>query len=124
LSKGYIAHRLFQSAKQVPEEKSLEAKKDTKWILIVSLIMFFYFAYTTPPTYWALSPSGVSTSRPDNWYYAGTAAVLFFLITILLATLHTAGFGKGTPLYQTTILFFIIAVLLSFVNKVGQLLRP
>lgn len=102
----------------------MEAKRDVRWVLIVSLIMFFYSAYTTPPTYWATSPSGVLTSRPDSWYYAGVAAVFFFLITILLATLHTADFGRGEPLYQTTMLFFIIAVLLFLVNKIGQLLRP
>jgi hypothetical protein len=101
-----------------------EARKNLKWVLAVSLIMFFYSAYTTPPTYWATSPSGVLTSRPDSWYYAGAAAVLFFLITILLAALHTADFGKSIPLYQTAMLFFVIAVLLLLVSKVGQLLRP
>jgi hypothetical protein len=102
----------------------LEAKKDVRWLLIVSLALFFYSIYTTPPTYWAQSPSGVSTSRPDSWYNCGVAAVFLFLITILLATLHTADFGKGEVLYHTTILFFIIAVLLFSLSMVGTLLRP
>jgi hypothetical protein len=102
----------------------LEPKKDVKWLLIVSLALFFYSICTTPPTYWAQSPSGVLTSRPDSWYYCGVAAVFFFLITILLATLRITDFGKGEALYQTTVLFFIIAVLLFSLNQVGQLLRP
>lgn len=86
-------------------------KRDVKWVLIISLIMFLWSAWLT------LIIAGGYYFIPDHWYYLRNINVLAFIITIGLATLYTADFWKPEPMFEVTIVMFIASMILFFVSN-------
>jgi|YelNatPaOPRAMG01_1025707.scaffolds.fasta_scaffold18002_4 hypothetical protein len=89
-----------------------EVKKDLKWILIVSVILFFW-------TYLQGLWTGFYVSRYiTSWTYLRNVNILFFILTIIFATLYTADFWRKEKIYKAAIGFFIISMILFFILHV------
>jgi hypothetical protein len=85
-------------------------KRDVKWLLVTSLIMFFWSTWSTlmmTGYYFIAGP----------WYYLRNITVLSFVITISLATLYTTNFWKAEPIFKATIVMFIISISLFFISN-------
>jgi len=85
-------------------------KRDVKWLLVTSLIMFFWSTWST------LMMTGYYF-RADPWYYLRNTTVLSFIITISLAALYTTNFWKAEPIFKATIVMFIISISLFFISN-------
>lgn len=88
-----------------------EVRRDVKWVLIISLIMFFWSVWST------LMMTGGYYFRPEYWYYLRNINVLSFIITICLGTLYTTDLWKPEPMLKATILMFIISMILFFISN-------
>jgi len=88
-----------------------EVKRDVKWLLVTSLIMFFW---TTSSTIMMMTGY---YSRADPWYHLRNITVLSFIITTSLATLYTTNFWKAEPIFKATIVMFIISISLFFISN-------
>jgi len=92
----------------------VEAEKTVKWVLLVSVIMFFasvfasvliYIPYCLPR---ALSPLDTLV------FYINRIDTLLFIATITTAAVHTAGFGRKETTYRLSVILFIISMALFF----------
>lgn len=88
-----------------------EVKRDVKWLLVTSLIMFFWSTWST------LIMSSYYYFTAGPWYYLKNITVLSFIITISLATLYTTNFWKAEPIFKATIATYIISISLFFVTN-------
>ncbi len=85
-------------------------ERNMKWILIISLILFFWSAYI------ALMSQTTYAFRPDVWYYLRNVNVLSFILTLLSATLHTAGIERTDKI---AIGLFIVSMSLFFISNLS-----
>ena len=88
-------------------------EKNVKWVLVVSLIMFFWQTLTNPFT----TPAYYFT--PGPWYYIRNVSILSFIVPTISATLYIADFWEEEHLYRITIAAFIISMSLLFVNSLS-----
>lgn len=92
----------------------MEEERNVKWIVIISLIMFFV-AMVYGPTIFMQSYYQYTTSR-DVWYYLNRIDILLFLATITTGALSGARFGKGDLMYKLTLYLFIVSMGLFFLG--------
>jgi len=91
----------------------MEEQRSVKWILIISLIMFFAsMAYALPYSY----PGSQRSIWDTVWYYIIRVDTLLFIATITTGTLFTTGFGKKERMHKLTIYFFLISMGLFFLG--------
>lgn len=95
----------------------MEVEKNVKWVLLVSLIMFFaslfasvliYVPHVYPPR--AVSPLDAIM------FYINRIDTLLFIATITTAAIHIAGFGRKETTYRLSLILFIISMALFFVT--------
>jgi len=95
----------------------MEAEKNVKWVLIISVIMFFasifasvlvYVPYYYPPR----TPSPLDTLV----FYINRIDTLLFIATITTATVHTTGFGRRETTYRLSLILFIISMGFFFIT--------
>ena len=89
-----------------------------KWILIISIIMFFASMYFALPYYY---PDGTRSFLDNVWYVLGRIITLLFLATITTGALFTTNFAKKELTYKLTIYFFIISMGLFFIQFLRML---
>ncbi len=91
----------------------MEEQKNVKWILIISIIMFFAsIGYALPYSY----VGGIRSPWDTLWYVIGRITTLLFIATITTGTLFTTNFAKKALMYKLTIYFFIVSMSLFFVG--------
>jgi len=91
-------------------------EKNLRWILGVSVIMFFgsyfislIFGY----------PSYLYSTSKNSWYYLQVIGQLSLILTIGSAAVYIAGFARKFT-YAASILLFALSILLLFIEG----LRP
>jgi len=97
-------------------EKERREEKDVKWILIISLIMFFVLKWWY--LWGGISPYVVF----DFWFFTYFINILSMILTITFAALSKAGFWETEITYQLTIFFFIVSMALLFVSHLQLVL--
>ena len=85
-------------------------EKNVKWILVVSLIMFFSSTYLA----FLYGVLGSSVTR-DSWYYLQILVHLFFILTIGSSALYVANLARRWT-YVSSIIFFGISIFLLFIQ--------
>jgi hypothetical protein len=101
---------LFAGERISTGEALLETpERNVKWILVVSLIMFFGSTFIAA-LYGVVS---VSATR-DVWYYLQIIVRLFFILTIGSSALCVANFARRWT-YISSIFFFGVSILLLFI---------
>jgi hypothetical protein len=104
----------------------MQESRDVKWILAISLVMFFLSVYLVPsliyiaPTYPYLPAP--RTTADMFWYYVNRVDMLLFIATITTATLFVAGYGKYQLVRRLTFSFFLVAMGFFFLSFVRLLL--
>ena len=88
-----------------------EVKKDVKWLLVISLIMFFWSTWST------LMMTGGYYFIAGPWYYLKNISVLSFIVTIGLATLYTTNSWKAEPVFKATMVMFMTSISLFFISN-------
>jgi len=94
----------------------LEDRRNVKWILIVSLILFFVsltYSYYPPGGFGRLSPL---SWQEMAWYYYSRIVTLLFIATITTGALFTTNFSKKELTYMLTIRLFILSMVLFFLQ--------
>ena len=84
---------------------------DVKWILIISLILFFVFEgafFYFPPRSYVLF---------NFWWFIDFINLFFIILTVTFATLNKVGFGDRDLTYQIAVYCFIISMALIFVSS-------
>ncbi|HVP15914.1 MAG TPA: hypothetical protein VMT42_00925 [candidate division Zixibacteria bacterium] len=89
--------------------------RNMKWILVVSVIMFFGSMYFYAYYYAILGGLYGSLSTRNVWYYLQIIEHLFFILTIGSSALWIAGFARRWT-YIGSVCFFAISILLLFVE--------
>jgi len=92
----------------------MEEQKNVKWIVIVSLVLFFFSVWLAPSIY--LGGYYPSTSSRDAWYYLNRLDILFFIATLTVSSLFTSGFGKREVMYKLTVYIFMISMGVFFLS--------
>ncbi|RLI20139.1 hypothetical protein DRO54_06920 [Candidatus Bathyarchaeota archaeon] len=103
------------------ETAEIEAK-NTKWILVVSLVVFiftFYIATMTRYVYY-YNYYIYPLIGKDFWYYLNLTNALFLILAITFSSLHLAEFGNNRINYKIAVYAFIMAMISLFVT----FLRP
>jgi hypothetical protein len=87
-------------------------EKNVKWLLGVSLIMFFgsYFI----GLFFGFQPYLYSSNK-NSWYYLQIIGQLSLLLTVGASSLHIAGFARKFT-YGASVLLFALSVLLLFIE--------
>ena len=98
-------------------EKESREGKDVKWVLIVSLVMFFVLEW------WYFLDLPFSYVSFGFWFLIYFINILSVVLTVTLATLNKAGFWETEITYQVTIFFFILSMVLFFVSQFELILR-
>jgi len=94
----------------------LEDKRSVKWILIVSIILFFVsLSYSYYPF------GGIGRLSPLSWqemvwFYYSRIVTLLFIATITMGALFTTNFSKKELAYRLTIRLFILSMVLFFLQ--------
>lgn len=103
----------------------MEEQKSVKWILIISIIMFFsgvVYGQTLLVPYYAYIYPGAQQSIWDRiWYTLNRIDVLLFIAAIATGTLFTAGYGRKDTTYRVTVYLFMISMALLFVGFIRLL---
>ena len=90
-------------------------EQDAKWILVISLILFFvfegFFYYYPYPTYVMFT----------FWWFIDYINLFFIIITVTSATLNKVGFFDKELTYQIAVYSFIISMALIFVSNLRLL---
>jgi len=89
----------------------VEEQKNVRWILIVSVLMFFVSAWLSPSLFLF---GGYGTRYDGIWYIISRLDALFFVATITTATLFTVSFGKKEITYKLSVYFFLISMAIFF----------
>jgi len=92
-------------------EREGRDEKNVKWILIISLIMFFVLEW------WYFLNSSFPYAFFNFWFFIYFVNILSVVLTITFATLDKAGFWEPEITYQLTIFFFILSMALFFVSQ-------
>ena len=92
------------------EEEKVE-RKDVKWILIVSLIMFILMFYSI--TLYSYYPYPFRVK--DFWFYMNITNILFLVLTIMFSSLYLVEFGNSIITYNASVYTFILSMLSLFV---------
>jgi len=95
----------------------VEAEKNVRWLLLVSVIMFFASLFASvliyvPYYYLPRAPSPLDTLL----FYVNRIDTLLFIATITTAAIHTAGFGRKEITYRLTVTLFLVSMALFFVT--------
>lgn len=90
-----------------------KSEKDMKWVLSVSLVMFFW------STFMAIMLQTSYYFRAGPWYYLRNVSILSLILTIVSATLYTADFWKKEQLYKIALGTFIISMSLLFISNMS-----
>jgi hypothetical protein len=107
----------------------VQTERNVKWVLVISLIMFSFFAwpfsgflfigslfslpfYHLPPNY---------TLIEFVWYVINHADLPLFLLTITFATLFMSGFGRKELLYRLSIYSFALSMAFLFITFLQML---
>jgi len=103
----------------------MEEQRNVKWILIISIIMFFVSAVYGQSLFF-LGPYYPYGAREWSiwdrlWYYISRIDVLIFIATITTATLFTTNFGKKELTYKLTVYLFIVSMGLFFLGFIRLL---
>lgn len=89
----------------------MEEQKNVKWVLIISIIMFFAsIGYALPYSY----PGSLRSPWDTLWYVLGRIDTLLFIATITTGTLFTTNFARKELTYRLTIYLFIVSMGLFF----------
>jgi len=90
-------------------------EQDAKWILIISLILFFaleaviyYFPYRSYVPF-------------NFWWYIDFINLFFIILTVTFATLNKVGFWSRELTYRLAVYFFIISMALIFISNLRLL---
>jgi len=90
-------------------------ERDVKWILVISLILFFVF-------------EGIFNYFPyrsyilfNFWWYIDYINLFFIMLTITFATLNKVGFWDKELTYKIAVYSFIISMALIFVSSLRML---
>ncbi len=101
----------------------MEEQGNVKWIVVISLIMFFVTMAYGPTI--ILGPYYPYPLSRDIWfyvwYYVNRIDTLLFLATITTGALFGARFGKSELTYKLTLYLFIISMGLFFLGLVRTL---
>ena len=89
----------------------MEEQKNVKWILIISVLMFFVSAWLSPSLFLF---GGYGIRNDGIWYVISRLDALFFVATITTATLFTVNFGKKEITYKLSVYFFLISMAIFF----------
>jgi len=95
-----------------------EEKQDTKWILVISLILFFvfegafFYVYYFPPQAYVLF---------NIWWYIHFINLFFIILTVIFSALNKVGFGDKELTYQVAVYSFVISMALIFVSSLRLL---
>jgi len=92
----------------------LEKKRNVKWILVISIMLFFVSIFYSYPLYdlGRVPPSFVETVL----YFLSRIAILLFLATITMGALFTANFSKKELAFKLTIRLFVLSMVLFFLQ--------
>jgi len=92
----------------------LEEKRNVKWILMISIILFFVSIFYSYPLY---DPGRVPPSFVETvLYFLSRIAILFFLATITMGALFTTNFSKKELAFKLTIRLFVLSMVLFFLQ--------
>jgi len=86
-------------------------EKNVKWVLIVSLIMFFVLKW------WYFLDSSFPYTVFDIWFFIYLINILSVILTITFAALNKTGFWDAEVTYQLAIFFFVVSMALFFVAQ-------
>jgi len=92
-----------------------EEERDVKWILVISLILFFVFEgvfYYFP--YRSYIPF-------DFWWFIDYINLFCIILTVTFSTLNKVGFWDRELTYRLAVYFFIISMALIFVSNLRLL---
>jgi hypothetical protein len=98
-------------------ERGKREERNVKWILIISLIMFFVLKW------WYFSDYVFPYAFFDLWFFIYFINILSVVLTITFAALSKAGFWETEIIYQLTIFFFILSMSLLLVSQFQLILR-
>jgi len=98
-------------------EKERREGKNVKWVLIISLIIFFVLEW------WYFLNYSFPYASFDFWFFIYFINILSVVLTITFATLNKAGFWETEITYQLTIFFFILSMALLFVSQLQLILK-
>ena len=104
----------MEECTKVKSNLTEKSEKNLKWILIISIVMFFWQTWMTL----LMTPGGYYFT-PDFWYYIRNVTTLSFIIPVISAALHTANFWEEEYLYKTSIGAFIVSMSLLFVSSLS-----
>jgi hypothetical protein len=90
-----------------------KSEKNMKWVLTVSLIMFFWSTFMT-----TILQTGYYF-KAGPWYYLRNISNLSLTLTIISATLYTADFWKKEQIYKIALGTFIISMSLLFISNMS-----
>jgi len=97
-------------------ERETREKRDVKWVLMVSLIMFFVLKW------WYILGRPSPYAFFDFWFLIYLINILSVILTITFAALNKTPFGDTEVTYQLTIFFFIVSMALLFVSQLQLVL--
>lgn len=97
-------------------EKGRREEKNVKWVLVISLIMFFVLKW------WYFLDHSFPYASFDFWFFIYFINILSVILTVTFATLDKAGFWETEITYQLTIFFFILSMTLLFVSHLQLVL--
>jgi len=107
---------------------ALQRERKIKWILGVSIYLFLFYGMPSSSSFFFGSfgslfrlpfynlPPQSFTPIEYVWYIMNSVDVLFFLLTIIFATLFTTGFGYRNLMFKLSIYFFILACSFFFLR--------
>jgi len=90
-------------------EKERREEKNVKWVLIVSLIMFFVLKW------WYFLDRPFPYTFFDFWFFLYFINILSVILTITFAALNRSGLETEIT-YQLSVFFFILSMALLFVS--------
>jgi len=94
----------------------MREEKNVKWVLIVSLIMFFVLKW------WCFLGYSLPYRSFDFWFFIYLINLLSVILTITFATLNKTGFWDTEVTYQLAIFFFVVSMALLFVSHLQLVL--
>ena len=96
----------------------MSEEQDVKWILVISLILFFVFEgvfYYFPYRSYVLF---------NFWWFIDFINLFFIVLTVTFAALNKVGFGDKELTYTLAVYSFIISMVLIFISNFRLLLVP
>lgn len=91
-------------------EKARREEKNVKWVLIISLVMFFVLKW------WYFLDYSFPYGSFDFWFFIYFINILSVILTITFAALNKVSLWDTEITYQITIFFFILSMALLFVS--------